>query len=78
MNFMTKVYKKPAEEERFFVHVQDRGKLSLRGLADPPPSPPSLPKQKKNENSFFFIFFILPGGSKQFFFILTISGKISF
>ena len=23
MNFMTKVYKKLAEEERFFVHVQD-------------------------------------------------------
>ena len=24
MNFMTKVYKQQAEEERFFVHVQDR------------------------------------------------------
>ena len=24
MNFMSKVYKKQAEEERFFVHVQDR------------------------------------------------------
>ena len=24
VNFMTKVYKKPAEEEGFFVHAQDR------------------------------------------------------
>ena len=38
MNFMTKVYKKQAEKERFFVHVQDR--IGVNGCsADDPACP---------------------------------------